>query len=90
MAPAPQIRRRVPIQQTLRNITRQPVKTPIRELVAQAFSEPQPDHDEEALAATQRLAATLGRAAGTKESSAVPLNGDPILNIVKSALGVAR
>lgn len=90
MTPTPQIRRRVPIQQTLRNITRQPVKTPIRELMAQALSEPQPDHDEDALAATQQLATTLGRAAGATEHSAVPLNGDPILNILKSALGVAR
>ncbi|MBF9350447.1 hypothetical protein HA138_11750 [Mycobacteroides chelonae] len=90
MTPAPQMRRRVPIQQTLRNITRQPVKTPIRELMAQALTQPQPDHDEEALAAHQRLAATLGRAAGAAEHSVVPLNGDPVLNIIKSALGVAR
>lgn len=90
MAPTPQIRRRVPIQQTLRNTTRLPVKTPIREAMAQALTQPEPDHDEEALAAAQRLASTLGGAAGTTERSAVPLNGDPILNILKSALGVAR
>ncbi|RIT28651.1 hypothetical protein D2E76_27325 [Mycobacteroides abscessus] len=90
MAPTPQIRRRVPIQQTLRNITRLPVKTPIEELMTQALSETQADQDEEALTATQQLAATLGRAAGATEHSAIPLNGDPILNIVKSALGVAR
>lgn len=77
-----------PIQQTLRNITRLPVKTSIREAMAQALSEQdepeEPEYDDEEMSTAQRLAEALSGSSGREAGSHMPLNG---IGVLKAALG---